>query len=226
MVATMSKYGGAIGAGCGGCLLLIILVFILAGAAAAKTGLVSVPVFSGNYKTPEPTRVVDAPRGFGTVQQTLTQSVAASVQSGTLSIELTEEMLTALVRVGPDLPSVGADIDVDMNRAQVVVLEEQVEVFVPIQRADRETALTIWLEPTVTSDGSLAVEQASIAVGNLRIPVKRVTRMITDRLNALLDSQFAQMQGAVHLTDVQLEDGRMRLLGTISARSSGSLIRF
>ncbi len=211
MAEVEKKHGwlyGLIG-GCGGCLILVVILAIIGFVLLMKTGLVGP---EENFDAPTPVREVSTDSTFDEIQSALVRSALTSLTSGEVSIVLSDEMLTVLMRDG--LAQAGEDA-FDVERAQIAVVEEgYLELFVPLMVNDRETTFmaNIGLELV---DQRVRASVDDVRIGNLRVPGSFATAASEEAIQRALDSQLSEVQGALELTDLTLTDGELRLSGAV-----------
>ena len=193
----------------GGCLILVILAVIAGYVALSKTGLVG---SEKSFDVPEPVRVVEVDSTFDEIQSTLVKSALSSLSNGEVSLLLTDEMLTVLMRDG--LAQAGEEA-FDVERAQIAVVEDgHLELFIPLAINDRETALRAEIGLALT-DGRVKASVGEVRVGNLKLPGNFATSASETAIQSALDSQLDDVQGALQLTGIEYTDGSLRLTGDV-----------
>lgn len=199
---------GLIG-GCGGCLILVVILAIIGFVLLAKTGLVGP---EDKFEAPTPVREVEAESTFDEIQSSLVRSALTSLKNGEVSIVLSDEMLTVLMRDG--LAQAGEEA-FDVERAQIAVVEDgYLELFVPMTLNDRETTFmaNIGLELV---DQRVQASVEDVRIGNLRVPGSFATAASEEAIQLALDSQLNEVQGALELTDLTLTNGELQLTGSV-----------
>ncbi len=212
--------------GCGGCIGLLIVVVLLFAWLIARTGFVSVPVFSKAYNTPEPTRVVEPGPVVSDVADVLKDSLSISYAEKSANVALSDVMLTGLVRSLDGFVDEG-DISFasafDLSNAQVAALESgSLEIFVPFDidellgREDdgRESAITMEITPLIT-DGELGLEINRMRIGRLSLPVGLFDEKVDASLAGFLDNAFGDVKDSIQLQDIEISEGEIVISGAL-----------
>lgn len=198
------------GIGCGGVLVLLLLLIVLLAWQVSRTGLVAVPLFSLGYTPPTPTRTVTP-----TAPQTLAVELAStfargSLRDGRVELVLSEELMTALVQA-----NASAFLDVagwvDLTHAQVAVLDDGVELFVPIRTTNRQTAIFLYMTPDMDTSGNIVFLEPRIVIGRLPIGLRRVAQRLVEPLNEELDRQLNALHAPIMIEDILLSEGVVTL---------------
>lgn len=172
-----------------------------------KTGLAGNSVASF-----EPTRVVDTGDStLQTVKNDLVASALRSLKGGNTQIVVTEEMLTLILR--EDMPLESEQDGLDISRSQVAIGDGVLEVFIPFERGDRSTAITMVLEPTLI-DSNLHIEVVDARIGSLRAP-DFLTSIPENIINDGIREQLGLLNASIQLNSFVIEDGEMIFFGTI-----------
>ena len=198
-----------------GCLFILIVLVLVGAYFASKTGLVS---FFGKdtIEVPTPVHVVDvSDTTFEDVQAGLVASAMRSLKDGQMSVVITEEMLTTMLRDG--LQKVESEA-LDIDESQVAIVDEYMEMYMPLTTAKKRTALRVRVRPTLESE-DLKIKMDSIMLGELRLPTFVSTRYPQEAVNDALDSQLDAVQGTLELTGVELEEGQVILRGSLNAEN-------
>lgn len=200
---------GLIGLG-GGCLILVVIAAVAGFILLGKTGLIG---SNDSFEPPAPSRIVETDTTFDAIQSALIKSTLSSLQNGEVSLVLTDEMLTVLMRDG--LRQAGEEV-FDVERAQIAIVDgAYLELFVPIETNGRET--TLMAEIGLALDGSrVKASVGNVHVGNLKIPGNFATEASEGAIQNALDSQLDQVQGAIDLTELTLTEGELRLTGAVN----------
>lgn len=201
-----SRVGLYVGMGCAGLLALLVLFVFVGYFFLTKTGLVG---SNENFDVPEPTRVVEpSDSTLAELQSTITSSVLTSLKDGQVTLVLDEATLTTLLR-----DSLGSGDEVfQVERVQVAVIEDALEVYLPMTVNERETALTLSVSPYLSETGEVQIDIVGISLGNLELPrAKSVTTRIETALTESLDSQLEEAQGALTLTQITVADGALTI---------------
>lgn len=190
----------------GSCLLLLLGAIGFGVIVLGKTGLI------GSGSTSEPVRVVETTATSSEVQEALIASALASFTNGELSLVLTDQMLTALVRDG--LAQANEDALL-VDRAQIAVVSDgYLELFVPFLLGERESTLSakVYLEVV---DGKLDSRVEDVRLGTLTLPWSFAGQASSEAIQAALDTQLERVQGTITLTELIYEDAQVRLVGSI-----------
>lgn len=166
--------------GCGG---LVLAALVIIGAAVAvavaRTGIVSVPVATDLlYRPATPVREVLPLAGYS--EADIIAGVAARTvvnrASGTVTVSFTETELTTIASRA--LASAEKDLPFPIERAQVAIGADAIEVFALLPRDGRDVPLIVALSPEL-SDGRLHLRAERVVVGSLPVP-KVLATVLTD----------------------------------------------
>lgn len=209
-----------IGLGCGGAIVLVILMILFA---VARTGFVRVPILGAGYKPPEPTRVVEVSgTRSGLLLDDLFSSATTSFTQGGLSVELSDALMTQVMRDSLSRETVPEFLLVE--EAQVAALSSGVlELFVPIElKEGRRSAFMGQFSIDVDDEGKIVTYVERLAIGNL-VSRKGVPTEDADVwINGMLDSLLADAQDAFQITDIEILEGRVRVTGKVLPGALGS----
>lgn len=199
---------------------LLIIILILGGlvAAVAKTGVITIPVFSKLfYDKPAPQRIVsispDETKSFEEkIAEKLEQlkfKTPAAGENPEVALEFTEEELTGFIK------SVEADENSPFAGSQVSVSPEGVELFGELKDLNR-AFLTITLKPEVINN-NFKISFQKIKLGNLSLPAS-LGNFLVDRL---LKDQFDSAEKSIaefgKLESIELFDGKIIFRGQLDA---------
>ncbi len=215
-------------AGCGGCLLLVVVAVVLLWVAASKTGLLPVPFPGVDTSPPAPSRTVE-PSSAVDISKVIASAAMKSIGRGEgVEVVLTEGMLTALLR-----QTMEASGDVVVAERVQVAIENggPVELYIPIVVQGRETVAIVRVLPTVV-DGQPRIDIERLQLGRLRIPVfltGNLTQKLTDTVlpdgfvnvngSVRVDEKTAEGQAGVRITDVSLTQGAMTIRASVDPKA-------
>lgn len=149
----------------------VLIILLIAGILAAKTGLVTLPVLSKFYKGPTPIRIVSAPSLEPQVFQYLLSSrLMAKVQAGTspYTFQLTEQELTgALSSV---VTQTFRDQDWLAENVQLAVTEQGLEFWGKFKQDGIKVDILIKLRSAVR-DGGILFTPVEIRFGDYPVPL-------------------------------------------------------
>lgn len=193
------------GRGC--CLFIIVILFCLSIACAvvAKTGIVTIPVFSNLfYRLPVPERIVQvAP------DASLDLTVTPNLVNRTAKVIITEAQLTLALR--QNLSSIDA---LATQTMQALIEPDGVELFALVLKPVRAN-ITVLLEPTVR-DGRLAVAIKEVRIGNLPIPLSLAQRLAHWLFGDMLDRTAQSLQNFA-VSEIELSKGSATVVIPIDA---------
>jgi len=196
--------------GCGFGLLLVAVVTGVGFFFLTKTGLVGP---ASAFEMPMPTRVVEATMTTDEIQQTLVSSALRSLKQGEITVVITESMMTALLRDGLEQTR---ESTFDVARAQIVIVDHgSAELYIPLRINDRSTTLRANVGLALEGE-RVRVAVDGVRLGYMWLPGRWAAEASETALQKVLDTQLNQAQGAIKLTGLQLQDGELRLSGTVS----------
>lgn len=196
-------------------IILTIVFVILIGFAflLAKSGLVTIPVFSRWYHGPVPTREIQTPsRTVEEFKQLLgTRFVTEQLRGGTgpIVIRVSEMELTSVLQ-NSIREGLAAGEDVRIRRTQVVILQDSVELLVELTRAGIRTDLLIRLVPSIQGS-RLHFEPVYFSLGDIPLPVsfaERFASLVFSRDLGEWDVQSSQLQ----VQKVGIVDGAIEIV--------------
>ena len=204
------------------CLLeLAAIIFIFGGAtiAIAKTGVVTIPLFSKIfYQPPTPQRIVTVtPEETNTFEKEITgkfeQQVKSQIKPGVtgqkieVNFELTEKDLTAFLK------SAELSSGSPLRNVQASVTPEAIEIFGQLEELNR-TFLTVALKPEV-SENNLKIKITKIRLGTLSLPAVLGNFLV----EKFLDNQIKSAEDALakigKLENIILSDGKVTIRGIV-----------
>jgi uncharacterized protein YpmS len=153
----------------GTCLLVLSVLATL----IAKAGFVGIPLFSRLYTGPQPTRVVEAPKSTVAefreiLGKRLFLAQLAEPQSETLRVSVSESELTSALRDSISLALAGKDVSVE--RVQIVLLDNEVELLTLVRRAGIRANILIRFKPKIESR-SVVFEPTFFQLGDFSLPI-------------------------------------------------------
>ncbi|MEK7529973.1 MAG: hypothetical protein AAB570_03555 [Patescibacteria group bacterium] len=205
-----------IGLGCGGAIVLVILMILFA---VARTGLVRVPILGAGYKPPEPTRVVEmSGTRSSLLLDDLFSSATTSFTQGGLSVELSEALMTQAMRDVLSRETTVPDF-LMVEEVQIAALSNGVlELFVPIELTEgRRSAFMGQFSIGVDEEGKLVTRVEQLAIGKLVSRKGVPTDGVDTWINGMLDSLLVDAQDTFQITDIEILEGRVRVTGKLHA---------
>ncbi|OGL69899.1 hypothetical protein A3C17_04505 [Candidatus Uhrbacteria bacterium RIFCSPHIGHO2_02_FULL_53_13] len=199
-----------------GCLGTVVLVALMTLYAVARTGIVRVPLLGAGFRPPEPTRVVNV---GDTRPELLLESLFASTKlsltKGGVTIDLSEELMTQLMRDSLSREQVPDFLIVE--EMQVAALASGVlELYVPVEvKEGRRTAMIAQVSMDVDEEGSVVTAIEQVSIGNLKSRGGAPSQELDAWLGTMLDSLLSDAQDVVTITDIEILEGRVRVTGKI-----------
>ncbi len=199
--------------GCGGCLLLALVVIcvplFLVAPFFAKTGFVEVPLLTrAVYRPSAPMRDV-APFSGETSDQVLAvlpHKITYDVAAAQLRLPISEqEFTTVMQRVATMKPS---QLPFAVSRMQMVIEPNQVEVFAVSPRHGRDVTVRIRLVPRVR-DGQLVIESPQVLLGGEAVPHFLAQPFFDYFAKSMMDQLRGAMDSVGRLVDIKLSEGAM-----------------
>src|SRR3989338_8833763 len=195
--------------GCLGLIFFLLLPLIIGLADVAKTGIVSIPVFSPIfYAPPQPSRVVTVDQD---AMEGIRNGVAVNLVEGIARLTLTEADLTYLVR---QLVSSGSD-PLFSPTGQAVITPGGIELSGLLLRPVRAN-LAIILVPAV-ADGTLDFNLKTVTLGALSLPPSFAEMLVGKTLRASLTPVSTGLQPLGTLEAVTLKEGTIVIEGSLKA---------
>lgn len=193
-------------------LLSLIFFLVIITAIVAKTGLIKIPFFSSVfYRLPQPTRQIDL-NDLNNLESK--GKIGYRVKDKLLTIELTEEELTAALRQ----KFTGQPDSYFAKNLQVVILDEQVEIFGLLLKPVL-TNLTVCFRPYLTND-KLDFEVTKVKIGDLAPPPRLASRFafwlmtknkLGNEVNELVE-KLKQAGSQAKLQSFELANGKLTIL--------------
>ena len=210
--------------GCFSCGLIALLVgvFVLLwiGWVVAASGLVRIPVLSSvAFQEPKPVRVVEpsnvTPEAW--LESRIVTEFTRRIRSGDLhnrrvTLTVPEGVLTMLVRGSGELIDI-QDIPFDFSLAQVAVVDENLEVFLPVE--DTKTALRIEITPSIGEDG-LDVRIDTVRVGSWRAPRWLVRAIVNQAMRLGADQIEDSIGSVIMIEDIVVAPEGLVITGELS----------
>lgn len=199
--------------GCAGIALAVLLLLLaLLAFALAKTGVFNVPVFSGFYRGPEPTRVVatSSPMTLEGFRDELANKFLAQARLGKkppYTIEVSEKELTAALRGGIEEGVRGEEWN--ESDAQAVIRQDRIEVFLTLKKETQTAELLIDFVPKV-ENGGVQLEPVSFRFGDYPIPVSLAQRIAGTFFKRDFGVTTLSV-GEAQLSQITLKDGVMEV---------------
>lgn len=192
---------------------LVTLILVVCGALAAavvvaRTGLVRIPGISALvYQEPVPERVVVSGAPIESIASTaLTNALVTGATS--VSVSLPEASLTQSFRT---ILSNAQVTWVDAARAQVLVHEEGMDVWLPL--SGTESVMMARLVPHV-KNGQLSITLSSVSVGAVGLPSSVIDAVVRPALEASLADFNAAYAQYAQIDSVETHEGILLLVGT------------
>lgn len=188
---------------------VLVLLSMLLAFAVAKTGIVSVPLFSRWYVGPMPTRVVSGikttPDGF---LRTLESRMRTEAMKGAPPYELSvsEQELTGALQsaVTTALRTQGWD----RADVQIVLRPTDMEVLGRFQRGSLAPQLLARFVPRI-ADGGLRFEPIFVQLGDYPLPPSLANTVLTTIFSRDFGT-WTMSFGDVKLSNIRLSDGSVR----------------
>ena len=201
--------------GCAGCLLfeflLVAVPLVFAAVIIAKTGLVSVPLFTNwLYRPAEPVRTVVPISGMDSEQIMRAALLRADIDPalGKVEVKLLESEMTRLVRDG--LAAAEDSLPLPLRSAQLAVSPDGIEFFALTPKDDRNVTIKGEIIPTV-KDGRVEFGIRGVSVGALTVP-DGISRSLAPIFDRVINDALAGSSDLGELKDVRLEEGAMTLV--------------
>jgi hypothetical protein len=197
--------------GCAGAALLVAILLICALLyAVAKSGIITIPVFSRLYHGPDVTRRVEVhPVAASAFESEIEKRFirGLNMTSGVSEIRLTEQELTGVLT---SVVTVGLQNEEWKVRSiQIVVGEKDLQMYVRLERGILHPEFTIRFLPVAVS-GGLSFEPSSYMIGEYTPP----NRFLYPLLGYVFKRDLGNWNlsfGEILLKNVKLEDGVMVL---------------
>jgi hypothetical protein len=194
-------------------LIILILAAIIGAAALAKTGLVSVPVFSDLfYRLPLPERQIDFSNQTNFKAEGF--SMTAGAGKNEIIISLTEKELTFLLR--QSLAS-GSNAIFAPN-LQAAITNGQVELYGLLQKP-LSANLTVNIQPFLTN-GRLDYKITEFKVGDLSLPLVIVDNLVNWTFGGKINQFIGSIAENYRFNRLDLTDGKVTI--DITAATEGS----
>jgi hypothetical protein len=205
-------------AGCGGCLVAVLIVIGLPtlwiASLFAKTGFVEVPVLtSWLYKPAEPERVV-LPLGGSTsesVMRTIAGRVSAAPHLGLLTVAARENEITTLL-VHAVWSAQEKDLPMKIRNVQVAVDNGSFEVFIVSPRGRRDATVLARVVPSVAVDGTLKAEVRELRIGALEIPHWAAQGLASATIAAVSGTIQTEIAKVGSIVNVETKTGELDLV--------------
>lgn len=209
--------------GCGGCLMLVLLIigvpsaYVLA--QLAKSGFVDVPVMSrALYKPLSPTRVVLPLYGSKPedVYRVMATKVKYEPQSGFAKLPVSETEITTMVQNA--IASAPPDaLPFPVRSIQVAIDEESIELFAVSPQKNRDATVRIRFRPYVKG-GELRAEVKEVSLGSLTLP-KKVGEFLFNAFGSIVVGATSDaLDDLGSLVNVELDPGSIRFVVLPKAR--------
>lgn len=185
----------------------------------AATGFVTIPLFSAvAYEPPAPTRTVVSEVTVEhlvreQVQTELTQRLqqgGGELQDTSITLDLPEASLTSTIQG----LLVGAPSEMISGEAQIVVLEEGIELFAPLTSGN-QTAVKALVDLGVEGE-SIRLEPTRVEVGRLSIPPFIVGAILGPFIQSQITEFDNALGGYMVITDIQTTDGVLSITGDLT----------
>lgn len=184
----------------------------------AATGLVRIPLMSSlAFRAIEPVRVVEASSEdlslwfTGALRQESLRQARLGTLNRNVAFTIPEAILTGVVR------SVGSTVDVsdvpiDFSRVQVAVVEESLEVFLPLK--ETETAVLVRVEPQLV-DETVSWDIQSVRVGRIRIPQSVVDRLLKNSVEIGTSDLVESLGGVMQVRGISVSEEGLKIEGEL-----------
>lgn len=202
------------------CLLFLIIILffsITVVAAIAKTGIIEIPVFSKIfYKIPEPNRNVEIDDFQAMASKSL--NVAFDIEQGLINLELTEEELTFILRQALS----GKPDSYFSKNFQVTISDGQIELFGLLLKPVSAN-LMLKIKPYLVG-GELGYDITAAKIGSLTVPANLANWML-NRLTKTKDREIDLQKNGITLTNIELEEGKIKLAAEVKAENIQNIIK-
>ncbi len=199
---------------------LLFTILILGGlaAAVAKTGVITIPVFSKLfYDKPAPQRIVSInPGETKSFEEKIAEKIGqlkfktpAAGENPEVALEFTEEELTGFIK------SMEAAENSPFTDSQVSVSPEGIEIFGELKDLNR-AFLTIALKPEVINN-NFKISFQKIKLGNLSLPASLGNFLADKLLKDQIDSAEKSVAEFGKLESIELFDGKIIFRGQLDA---------
>lgn len=146
---------------------------------------------------------------IGNLQISIEQAMTAGVDSGRLTISLTEPQLTSFLSMKLEQQS-----DPIFSKPQVYLQDGQIQIFGTATQGYLQATISIFLSAGIDDTGKLFLELVSVDFGPLPAPDG-----LRDAITALIEEAFTGTIGpiatGIRLTDISISDGVMIITGQI-----------
>lgn len=145
----------------------------------------------------------------GILQISIDQAMTAGVDSGGLTISITESQLTSFLAMKLEQQS-----DPIFSKPQVYLQDNQIQIYGTATRGYLQATISIILSARIDDAGKLLLELISADFGPLPVPDG-----LRDAITALIEEAFTGTIGpfatGIRLTDIIISDGVMAITGQI-----------
>ncbi|MDA1038271.1 MAG: hypothetical protein O2877_01115 [bacterium] len=214
-----------------GCLRFFIVVVVLFLAflswfvwTVASTGFIKIPLITPiAFELPVPDHVVEPVEvNIETliakqVTSELTKRLYANngvLEDRSISIHVTENMLTYSLQSVGEVVSVTDGISIDLSTSQVAIVGDQLELYIPVSGQD--TAFVFAVKPKV-SDGGFSVDLDSLAIGQWNIPRFLVRGVINRAIDFGIKDANNSIQQFIELEKILVQEDGVYVLGEFVA---------
>jgi uncharacterized protein YpmS len=182
--------------------LLLIGVFTLALAVLACTLNIGGPV----YPTPAISVSTEA---VGELQSSLETAVAAGVDSGQITLTITEPQLTSFLAY-----KLQAQSQLPITNPQVYLREGQIQLYATASQGYFEVTSRIVLSAGVDDQGQLKIEVTSADFGPLPVPIG-LKEIMTATIQEAYTGALGPVATGFRLQNITIADGSMTIVGRI-----------
>jgi len=131
-----------------------------------------------------------------------------------ISIHVTENMLTYSLQSVGEVVSVADGISIDLSTSQVAIVGDQLELYIPVSGQD--TAFVFTVKPKVT-DGGFSVDLNSLAVGQWNIPRFLVRGVINRAVDFGIKDANSSIQQFIELEKILVQEDGVYVSGEFVA---------
>jgi hypothetical protein len=195
-----------------GCLLVFVVFFVLIGIGAgitlAKIGIVDIPILSkAVYRPAQPSRKVATLNKDVVIEEILQEKIAPlKLKQSTTKITLSEAEATSLL--SSQISNIKSD-EVSIKSAQIVFLDDAIEVFVEISEP-KESVAKIIIEPHL-SNGEIDIKIRDIEIGGFNLP----SFIPNLAISTLLEQKISELEKELSkspIKEIQIVDGEISII--------------
>ncbi len=143
------------------------------------------------------------------MSQKLEQAVQEAKQTGTFTIEMTEQQLTSYVAL-----NLAKSNQVPITNLQIRLRDDQIWINGDAQQDNIQLPLSVAVKVAVDSTGSLLIEFTSAQIGPFPLP-RIMLDTIEQQVEKVFLEQVAKVGEATVIEEISIGEGSMKIRGTM-----------